>query len=811
MTTCTPTPISTLYSTLSTRVPTEYTTSTPVIFTPQPTTTTWITTSCSSSTYGGGGRARNQRSAGTFLVTTKTASATATLTSDQNRRDVSQSGQSSRRLVDNAEVEGGIVEARKSRHSPGREGETEQSRRAFPSDGVGDGDDDDEDDDEDDTGNIPQRCSTMTSTSVIYAQPTTSWSTFYVPTFVHSDISVPIQTVYRSGECHTTASVLVGAIQSSTSSDAEQLEDYATFTAPSSVDHARISAASGRSTASAQYTPSTTAVTASSTASHPPITPTPTEPLSIITSTTPPTTLAGVAISSSDSFSQSSSDVRQATPITSPAPTSAADSSSHYNKAVSTGAAIGGVVGLFALLAGVLFMTRWWKRRTRVKRTNELRSSWFYGGDVREDPDSDDRSIANSRTIQRIASQPPQSRFSAPSMTSRQSLALPSFLTHLRRSSSSSTFSGGLPSLKNIGKSFFSSGWNAPDESSLRYQKRHNGGSPAWAEKYPDAQPIPIAASSASVGGNVPTAALMSPPEYGSATLGTNMSGLRDSRYPDTGFSWDQPAQITGSEQVAWGSSYATSLDLEPSLPHLAASRTSEGETAPNIIFTAPSDVSGSAYVVRTNWSVQNSNDPYLSTTSQGANLDRSASERSANDPNIIQSVANSFPLPPLSFPTPTYSSAIITPFSSSPTQNEHANTSHPSQGQDKPLPAPPNFSHPHPHDSHRITRSTAHSSGIWEYNAYADSTRESTATDSHAPQLTKARISEHEANASGRDTRNWYEKSLWDGESSRGDPMSMYDASLYGAMVDESERKSRKSVKSVRWEDEDRSVAMAL
>jgi hypothetical protein len=53
----------------------------------------------------------------------------------------------------------------------------------------------------------------------------------------------------------------------------------------------------------------------------------------------------------------------------------------------STGAAIGGVFALLAAIALVLFLIRCYKRRKRVDRTQEIRSSWFYGGDVTEPED----------------------------------------------------------------------------------------------------------------------------------------------------------------------------------------------------------------------------------------------------------------------------------------------------------------------------------------------------------------------------------------------------------------------------------------
>lgn len=49
---------------------------------------------------------------------------------------------------------------------------------------------------------------------------------------------------------------------------------------------------------------------------------------------------------------------------------------------MSAGAAIGGVIGIFLLIAAVMFVLRWWMRRKRgnARKTILMRQSWYPPG-----------------------------------------------------------------------------------------------------------------------------------------------------------------------------------------------------------------------------------------------------------------------------------------------------------------------------------------------------------------------------------------------------------------------------------------------
>lgn len=65
--------------------------------------------------------------------------------------------------------------------------------------------------------------------------------------------------------------------------------------------------------------------------------------------------------------------------------TTSSDNTSHAtSRGVQAGAVIGGLAGLVALIALILFAVRTWKVYRQQQRTEVLRSSWFYGGDVAE-------------------------------------------------------------------------------------------------------------------------------------------------------------------------------------------------------------------------------------------------------------------------------------------------------------------------------------------------------------------------------------------------------------------------------------------
>ena len=62
-----------------------------------------------------------------------------------------------------------------------------------------------------------------------------------------------------------------------------------------------------------------------------------------------------------------------------------AEESNTSSRAISAGAAVSGIVGLLLAIAGTLAVVRRYLQRKRTKRTRMMRSSWFYGGDVREE------------------------------------------------------------------------------------------------------------------------------------------------------------------------------------------------------------------------------------------------------------------------------------------------------------------------------------------------------------------------------------------------------------------------------------------
>ncbi|ORY32244.1 hypothetical protein BCR39DRAFT_586986 [Naematelia encephala] len=102
------------------------------------------------------------------------------------------------------------------------------------------------------------------------------------------------------------------------------------------------------------------------------------------------------------------------------------------DKGKTAGAVIGGLIGVCLLIGLVLFGVRTYLKRKRQHRTHELRSSWFYGGDVLGPNDDGGEKTYTSRPGQ-------VPRSSAPSHTSRASSRLsrvmPAFLGHARHAS----------------------------------------------------------------------------------------------------------------------------------------------------------------------------------------------------------------------------------------------------------------------------------------------------------------------------------------------------------------------------------------
>ncbi|ORX39761.1 hypothetical protein BD324DRAFT_648390 [Kockovaella imperatae] len=139
------------------------------------------------------------------------------------------------------------------------------------------------------------------------------------------------------------------------------------------------------------------------------------------------------------------------------------------SKAVSAGAAVGGVVGLLLAIAAILAFIRWWLQRKRIKRTRMMRSSWFYGGDVREEEryDDDENEV---RTEQKHRSAGPQSRFSTTSSSAHRDSRMPSYRPSI------------VPSFLTLGTAFRHSSHRFP--SMLPTTGRHSGRFPTMRQDF---------------------------------------------------------------------------------------------------------------------------------------------------------------------------------------------------------------------------------------------------------------------------------------------------------------------------------------
>ncbi|WVO12794.1 hypothetical protein L204_100402 [Cryptococcus depauperatus] len=561
-----------------------------------------------------------------------------------------------------------------------------------------------------DAQDTQRRCETNTMTTTELYDPTSSWSTFYVTSTGQSVMSVPVKTVWS--ECEATASVDNGQASASSTSSVTTSVQLQSSTETST-------------------TSQTSAPTSSKPVTLSP-TPTPTSSQTIHSSTTPPLSTTMNATTAS---------------VSSPVPLESA-SESHPNKAVSTGAAVGGVIGLFAFLALCLFIMRWWKKRNRVQKTEAIRSSWFYGGDVRESK-MEVMSEKESRNEYPFGGQDPQSRFSAPSLLSRHSLAMPAFIarpiTHMRQGS------GRFPpilSLKHLRSSIF----NRSDEPGAYNGKKNLESSQAWADKYTFPVPAIARGEEFQQKMNPPRALMMDP----------HSSSQDDRQHPGSfatlAHSQELPSRLDNLP-VEWGSSYANSQRLStqafPS-EYQNASQFSFHDANGNV----PSEASQSMYS--------------LPSTHTAHNLSRGSTLKSVqSDGSTPGEVVSSFPIPPSrlkgSLPPP--------PLPEIPTSR----TFSPDFTRDLSLPQPYNS---------RLTQSTSHSSGVWEYAGYAGG---SSPGPSAAQQVN---LREED-----RVTRDWYNKPIWDGDSTF-DPTSVYGppGDLQGGPADV---KGRKSVKSVRWDDQ--------
>lgn len=473
-----------------------------------------------------------------------------------------------------------------------------------------------------------------------------------------------------------------------------------------------------------------------------------------ISMTATSTTVSSYITSSPNTQAAAAADNATSSSAISSTPSSA---SSHHSKAVSVGTTIGGVFGLFALLALLLFVVRWWKKRQRIQRTNELRSSWFYGGDVREpdmgihsEKDQSEYSFSNSG---------PQSRFSAPSLLSRQSLAVPTFfgrpIFHMRQES------GKFPpilSFKHVRNSFFS--------------RREESSNRTWTDKYKNPPQSSLGGESLKRKISPPRALMM---DTSTDPTGGQVGWGEGGPYPRVGPSLPVAAQQAPSRielreatPLTWGSPYAATPPLHP--PSQSGSLGWQSENSqPELGVVAPSVGSHSIYshgsiYTATGLSRYNT----MKTT-------RSEGESMHTGEGAVAAAASSFPMPPLTFPAShgllhdPYAPSHLPEFPS--------------------ISFSPNFSDPDLHDSELTTRSTAQSSGIWEYATYTDPSGASPVTV-FPKSLDDARV-----------TKDWYEKPLWDGRSMT-DPTSVYGAAIVSGEVTGDERDG-KSMKNVRWKDE--------
>ncbi|WVQ77999.1 hypothetical protein IAT38_000080 [Cryptococcus sp. DSM 104549] len=657
-------------------------------------------------------------------------------------------------------------------------------------------------DSDSDSDDVETSCRTITSTTTIQGAPTTTWETRYVTSSRVSLVSIPTETVYGGCESasvteSSTSSVDGGQATASSSQDWGQ-DEWASATSSSddwwdfvTTDSSSSSWAESSSTESSTSSVSTESTAPSTLASLHSSSVLPSSTY-IISTTTAPTVTADQAAGASTSAISS-------TGAASPA------SGEHTNKSVSTGAAVGGVFGVFALIAFILFCIRWWKKRKRVERTRHLRSSWFYGGDAGDiDDDFSEKSAPPPQN--------PQSRFSAPSMLSRHSLAIPAFLSrpisHMRQSSFGSTRFPPILSLKHLRNSILPSKAEE-NTSALGFTKRKQpDANRAWADKYTD-MPAPVAVSDAWKRRiSPPRSFMMSPPrdsqtgspfQMGAGGAGLGSAGPYPSGSP--GISSPPKLELNRSSPVTWGSSYATpQAEVHP----LPWGMDDGSGLAPDVrvIAATPSNASHSVYSRTSTTPALSRGGTMKSTRSDG----ESFVDASGVGAPLGGVEAASFPLPPLTYPasSPSVPPLPVTQALQTSTPPRPA----PPIPSELPFP-PPNFSHPNPgpghNDAHRITRSTAHSSGIWEYAAYADSGVGSAPNTGRESQQQQPQQTGWTGEADGRVTRHWYEKSLWDG--SNADPASVYDVSVYGGGGHDQDR-GRKSVKSVRWEDDGQDLA---
>lgn len=659
-------------------------------------------------------------------------------------------------------------------------------------------------DDEDDVTSDDVSCNAITTSSItLFYAPITSWSTVYLTNSVASELIVPTQTIWTDCEpgstevwttsvdlSHPTAQTDEEVSHQATSINAPKYGgsttaegDGAWIVTPSSSSISESWRTLQSSIVSDLSLPVFSSPITTSPAGHMPSSIITFPSLSVSTTANPSrttskaviqtyitpapviTTAASTTVPSNTASSTNTHAAAAAADNTTSSSTvssTPSSTSSHHSKAVSAGAAIGGVFGLFALLALFLFIIRWWKRRQRIQRTNELRSSWFYGGDVPEpDMGIDDE---KDRSEYPFSNAGPQSRFSAPSLLSRQSLAVSMPLgrptSHMRQGSGRFM---SILSFKRLRNSFFSR-----SEGSHKQQDNK-----AWADKYTYPPRFSLDGESRKRRISPPRAFMMDPcTNPTDDQVGWGDGGPYPRVIPSLSVTAHQaPSRIELREAtpVTWGSSYATTPPLRPQSQSVSLGWQSV-KSQPKLNVVAPSEASHSIY---------SDGSTYIATGLSRGNTMRSIQSQGESlhtGEGVVNAAASNFPMPPLTFPM---SHALLP-------HDPYA----PSHLPEIPfISFSPNFSHRNLHDSALTTRSTAQSSGTWEYAAYADP-GDASPVPVFSKGLDDARV-----------TRDWYEKPLWDGRS-MADPMSACGVATISREV-RGVGRDRKSMKSVRWKEE--------
>ncbi|WWC85383.1 uncharacterized protein L201_000246 [Kwoniella dendrophila CBS 6074] len=469
---CLPTPVTTLFSTSTSFIASTITTSSAVLITPSPSISIWITTICSDAS-SSLEDARIESAAtsisasssfvatSTFSIPNDTSSNDEHISSDTNTFAGSSSNSvisselplstgaspaiTATFTISNSQTIAGTPTTTSSSSSFTSAVDTTQLRKR-----------------QSDLGRRQQQdgCRTITSSSTVWAAPTTSWSLVY-STFTDSTslIEVPIETIM--GSCDSVSSTATMDNLSITTTASELHETRSTFTvsstsststsAPSSTDIVTkfvLTPASAPSTDNTSI--SDTSIINSPITSGPDTTQT--EPSTVSSemqgsSKTEPTPFlfeTDGKITSSASYDSLASHteiptINHNTYSASFEEQSNSDNQSNTNtsnKGSKAGAIVGGLLGALALLALIAFLFRWWTKKRRTEKTNSLRISWFNGhADKpldRNDSENEKRRSTLSASPYCDTALPSDSRFSTASSTSR-SVNIASLLIGLRR------------------------------------------------------------------------------------------------------------------------------------------------------------------------------------------------------------------------------------------------------------------------------------------------------------------------------------------------------------------------------------------